>query len=152
MIRIIEYTDDNKEAFRILNEEWLTKYFTLEPVDAALLSNPRKYILDTGGMVFFAERNGIILGTVAMIKRGDGLFELGKMAVSEQAQGRGVGSRLLGHCITYAETLQAKKILLYSNTLLAAAIHLYRKFGFVEVPQGPGPYKRSNIKMEKSLG
>ena len=49
--------------------------------------------------------------------------------------------------IKKAKKLGAQKIILYSNTILAPAIELYRKLGFVEVPVD-GPYKRSNIKME----
>ncbi|MFA6469351.1 MAG: GNAT family N-acetyltransferase [Bacteroidota bacterium] len=151
MIVITEYSNAKREAFKLLNEEWLTKYFSLEPVDVALLSDPKKKILDAGGYIFYAEKNGEIVGTVALIKHGDCEFELGKMAVTEKAQGLGIGGALLEHCIAVAREKQAKKILLYSNTTLASAIHLYRKYGFVEVPLEPGPYKRSNIKMEKLL-
>ena len=47
--------------------------------------------------------------------------------------------------------LGATKVILYSNTKLGPAIHLYQKYGFVEVPMGTSEYKRSNIKMEKTI-
>ncbi len=151
MTSIIEYDDTKKSAFITLNEEWLKKYFVVEPVDVVLLSDPKKEIIDKGGQIFFAQVNGEIVGTVALINHGNGAFELGKMAVTEKMQGLGTGKLLLEHCFLFAKTINAKKLLLYSSTKLPSAIHLYRKFGFIEVPLEPGPYKRSNIKMEKVL-
>ena len=50
--------------------------------------------------------------------------------------------------IVKATELKAAKIILYSNTKLGPAIHLYRKYGFIEVPVISSDYKRCNIKME----
>jgi len=55
---------------------------------------------------------------------------------------------MMEFCIARYHELQAKKIILYSNTLLGPAIHLYKKFGFTEVPLTGAIFKRSNIKME----
>jgi ribosomal protein S18 acetylase RimI-like enzyme len=41
---------------------------------------------------------------------------------------------------------------LYSNTRLQSALHLYRKYGFVEIPLPEDcVYDRANIRMELSL-
>jgi hypothetical protein len=45
--------------------------------------------------------------------------------------------------------LKIKKQVLYSNRKLANAIHLYKKYGFYEVPMDSDHYERANIKMEK---
>ena len=47
--------------------------------------------------------------------------------------------------------LQATKLILYSNTKLHPAIHLYKKYGFKEVPLANPESKRANIKMEINL-
>ena len=47
--------------------------------------------------------------------------------------------------------LRAAKLILYSNTQLKPAIHLYKKYGFIEVPLNSSEYQRSNIKMEINL-
>lgn len=151
MVTIIDFTDERKDAFRILNEEWLNKYFSVEPIDAELLSDPKKVILDKGGRIFYAVIDGQIVGTAALINEGNGIFELGKMAVTEAHQGAGIGKKLLEHSLVTAKGIGAKKVILYSNTALASAIHLYRKFGFVEVPLDESQYQRSNIKMEKTV-
>ena len=73
------------------------------------------------------------------------------MAVDEKFQGQKIGNQLLEFCIRKAKELGAKKLILYSNTILGPAIHLYEKYGFKKVPMGNSEYKRSNIKMELNL-
>lgn len=151
MLRIVPYTEERRDDFRLLNEEWLRKYFTLEPLDVELLSQPGQNIIAPGGAVFFAELDGTIVGTAAMIPHGEHVFELGKMAVTEAVQGRGVGAALMERCIAFALEKHAASVILYSNTKLASAIHLYRKYGFVEIPLQKSGYVRTNIMMEKRL-
>jgi ribosomal protein S18 acetylase RimI-like enzyme len=147
-VTILPFSEHLAESFRSLNEEWLNKFFVAEPKDIELLSDPKKTIIDPGGTIFFAEYNGAIVGTVALIPHGAQVLELGKMAVTESAQGLGVGKALLEHCIAYAGKNNAEKLFLYSNTKLGSAIHLYRKYGFVEIPLDESSYVRTNIKME----
>jgi ribosomal protein S18 acetylase RimI-like enzyme len=79
-------------------------------------------------------------------------YELAKMAVTEAYQDKGVGKMLMDYCINEAKKLQAKKITLVSNTKLNAAIHVYKKYGFVEIPLPKEiHYERGNIMMEKKL-
>ena len=116
-----------------------------------MLSQPRKYIIDRGGHIFFAKVNDEIAGTFALMKSAESEYELSKMAVDEKFQGKKIGNQLLEFCIRKAKELEAKKLILYSNTILGPAIHLYEKYGFKEVPMGNSEYKRSNIKMELNL-
>lgn len=150
-IEIIDYSDDMKEAIKILNYEWLEKYFRVEESDIKSLSNPREEIIDKGGFIFYAKLNGQIVGTASLLKKDENLFELGKMAVSEKAQGHKIGTLLLEHCLQVAKEKQIKTLILYSNTQLHSAIHLYRKYGFTEIEMDEGLYDRANIKMEKHL-
>ncbi len=73
------------------------------------------------------------------------------MAVDTNFQGRQTGHKLVQHAIATAKEKGANLLQLYSHSKLGAAIHLYRKFGFVEIPVGNSIYKRSDIKMEKIL-
>ena len=75
-IEIEKWKDKFAKDFIRLSVEWLEKYVSVEPADEALLYHPHKTILDSGGMVFFARRNGENIGTVAMINMGDGVYEL----------------------------------------------------------------------------
>lgn len=150
-IEIIEFSDELAEHIKTLNYAWLEKYFKLEEGDILSLSNPKKYILDKGGFIYFAKLNEEIAGTVSLLYKSDTVYELGKMAVSEKAQGLGIGTILLEHCLNVAKQKKISKLILYSNTLLQPAIHLYRKYGFKEIELEKGLYERANIKMEKCL-
>jgi len=116
-----------------------------------MLSNPKKYVIDNGGFIFFAMVNGEVAGTFALLKQEGNTYELSKMAVGEEYQGKNIGNKIMIFCIEQAKRLEALKLVLYSNTKLGPAIHLYRKYGFYEIPVGNSGYKRSNIKMELTL-
>jgi very-short-patch-repair endonuclease/ribosomal protein S18 acetylase RimI-like enzyme len=150
-IDIIEFRDELAVHFKDLNVAWLQKYFYVEPIDEEMLSYPKKYIIDKGGFIFFAEVNDVIAGTFALMKVEDDGYELSKMTVDEKFQGQKIGNKMMEFAIENIKNLGAKKLILFSNTLLGPAIHLYRKYGFVEVPLENSEYKRSNIRMELAL-
>lgn len=151
IVSIIPFSVDLKEPIKTLNIEWLKKYFKIEPKDEKVLSNPQEEIIDKGGMIFYAKYNGKIVGTVSLIKVTDTVFELSKMAVTDDVQGLGIGKKLLQHCVDIAQEQGIQKIILYSNKGLKPAIHLYERFGFVEVLLEDGVYERADIKMEKII-
>ncbi len=150
-VEIIPFSPDLKEHIKTLNIEWLQKYFKVEEKDELVLSNPQEEIIDKGGMIFYARYNDEIIGTVSLMKVDEITFELSKMAVSDKAQGLGIGNKLLTHCMAVAEENSIKKLILYSNRILHPALHLYEKFGFVEAPLGDVSYERADIKMEKLI-
>ena len=150
-VEIIPFSAESKEPIKTLNKEWLQKYFKVEEQDEIVLSNPQEEIIDKGGLIFYAKYKGEIIGTVSLIKIDRDTFEFSKMAVSDKAQGLGVGNQLLIHCLAVAEKNNIKKLILYSNRKLLPAIHLYEKFGFNEVPLGNVSYERADIKMEKIM-
>ena len=93
------------------------------------------------------------VGACAMIKMEHPKysFELAKMGVRPIAHGKGIGSQLAQAIIQKSIDLGAQYIYLESNTVLAPAINLYRKFGFTEVSDEYTPYSRCNIQMELDL-
>jgi N-acetylglutamate synthase-like GNAT family acetyltransferase len=151
-VEIIPFSPELKEYIKILNLEWLTKYFRVEEKDELVLSNPQEEIIEKGGMIFYAKLNNEIIGTVSLMKINAKTFELSKMAVSDKAQGLGIGNKLLLYAFAKAKENNVKKLILYSNRILSPAIHLYKKFGFVEVFLQEGLYERADIKMEKIIG
>jgi putative acetyltransferase len=153
-IVIREFREGDEGAFRRLNEEWIVLYFRLEPKDEYALSNPRETILDRGGRIFFAERDGSAVGCCALLAMGPGEFEVGKMAVTAMARGCGIGRRLLERVIAEAKAEGAKRLYLETNRALTPAIHLYEAVGFVRIPEElvvPSPYARSDVAMEMWL-
>ena len=150
-IEIIDYTPEFKEYIKTLNVEWLEKYFYVEPFDVIQLSNPQTEIIDKGGFIYYARWNNEIVGTASLLKHDNEVYELGKMAVIPAAQGHFIGNMLIEHCFNMARQKGLKKLILYSNTKLESAIHLYKKYGFKEIYLEEGRYQRSNIKMGKIL-
>lgn len=151
-VTIINFNEKYAKDFAQLNFEWLEKYFYIEAYDKKVLLNPKKYILDDGGYILFALINEKVVGTVALIKRGNDVFELSKMAVTEDYQGLRIGQKLMYACIGYSGRIGAKCLFLDSNTKLAPAIKLYNKVGFKEIPVPKDtPYERCNIRMELYL-
>lgn len=151
-LKILPYQSIFSKAFYELNVEWLETYFYVEEFDKEVLSNPEKYIINPGGHIFFALENKKILGTVALMPYDKNCFELTKMAVDPKERGRGIGQQMIKYCINFSKKQEINKLILYSNTILENAIHIYRKYGFKEIPKEKNsPYKRGNIKMELIL-
>jgi len=148
-IKIISHDAAYAKAFYELNIEWLKTFFYVEPYDEEVLSQPEKYIIDKGGYIFFVLKNTKVVGTVALMPTHEhGILELTKMPVLSEVRGQKIGQRLLQHCIDFGKQKKLNALLLYSNTKLENAIHLYRKYGFKELElEDNSPYKRSDIKM-----
>ncbi|MCB0438458.1 MAG: GNAT family N-acetyltransferase [Mangrovimonas sp.] len=147
------YQSSLSRHFYDLNIEWLKTYFYVEPFDEEVLSKPEKYIINKGGLIFFAFLGNDVIGTVALMPTLEpNTYELTKMAVSPNYRGYKIGQKLMRHCINFAKKNEYKTLLLYSNTKLENAIYIYKKYGFIELPlEVNSPYKRSNIKMKLDI-
>ncbi|WP_215222890.1 GNAT family N-acetyltransferase [Echinicola shivajiensis] len=150
-IRIIDYSPSLQPHFESINKAWIIEHFTLEPIDVAVLEKPQENIIDQGGVIIFAELEGKIVGTVALKCHEEGVYEMTKMGVVPAAQGKKVGWALAQAILSKAESLGAKKVVLYSSRKLTPAINMYRKLGFKEVVPEAGKYSRCDIKMEVDI-
>ena len=152
MAHIIPYRPELAVFFRDLNLEWLEHYFYVEPHDHNLLESSQEIIIDKGGFIFFYEHEGKILGTFALIKLSNKVYELGKMAVASDSRGLGIGQKMMEFCVQFSKNKGWSELLLYSNTKLQNSIYIYKKFGFKEIPLDTNnPYGRGNIKMQLEL-
>jgi GNAT superfamily N-acetyltransferase len=150
-LEIITFDAKYRDDFKRLNVAWLERYFRVEPIDEQVLSSPEREILAGGGEILFARLEGAIVGTVALKPESDGGFELTKMAVDESWQGKGFGKRLLNIACERAKALGAPRIILYSQRSLKAAVTMYAKYGFTELPLIDARYSRCDVKMQKPL-
>ncbi len=149
---IISFAPQYAQNFKELNIAWLQKYFWVEPHDEEVLGKPEKYIIETGGNIFFVKEGETIIGTVALMKIEEGVFELTKMAVTPDSQGKKIGQKLMEHTLQYAREQEWDKLIIYSNRKLENAIYIYKKYGFVEIPiEANNPYSRGDIKMKLEL-
>ena len=148
LLKFIPFESQYSNKFKSLNVEWLKSFFVVEPYDELVLSNPIEQIIDRGGYIFMVIHKRKIIGTFAFIKKEHSVYEFSKMAITPNQRGKGFGNQIVQFVIRFAEQHNWNKLILYSSTLLENSIHLYRKYGFIEVPIDPDiKYARGNIKM-----
>ena len=76
--------------------------FQMESLD--ILQYPQKRVIEPGGHTWFAEHASLgVIGTYAILKKAEGVFEFTKMGVLEQACGIRCGERLLRHVLAESE-------------------------------------------------
>lgn len=130
-LAIREWSDDLAKDFYAINAEWISAMFSLEEKDREILSKPRKTIIDRGGFILFVESAELgVVGTCALMKIEEGVFELTKMGVLERARGRGAGERLLETALARASAMDIETLYLLTSSKCTAAIKLYEKLGF----------------------
>jgi GNAT superfamily N-acetyltransferase len=153
-IAIRQFQPGDAAAFRRLNEEWITRFFRIEPKEESVLADPQKTILGSSGRIFFATDGERCVGCCALIRLNDREFEVAKMAVEPSYQGAGIGRRLLLAAIAEGRNAGARRLYLETNHVLTPAIRLYESVGFKHIPADrivPSQYARADVYMELIL-
>ena len=138
-------------GFRTLNQEWIERYFRLEPKEATVLADPKATILDSGGRIFFAVLDEQWVGCCALRRMSDTEFEVAKMAVKPAFQGAGIGRKLLHAVIEAGRASGARRLYLETKHKLTPAIRLYESMGFRHLAPDdivPSEYARADVYME----
>ena len=148
VVQIIDYDEKYHSDFKKMNLEWLDKYNLTESHDLIVLDDPKGTILDHGGFIWLAKAGDEIVGSAALINEGHGIFELAKMSVTKDWQGKGIGKILIEICLKKAKQIGVKKLILFSNHQLQTALKLYEKYGFKNVEVKDSPFETADVKME----
>jgi putative acetyltransferase len=153
-VTIREFQPGDEICFQALNQEWIERYFRIEPREAVILADPKGTILDTGGRIFLAILDNRCVGCCALRRMSDTEFEVAKMAVTSEHQGAGIGRKLLNAVIEAGRAMGARRLYLETNHRLEPAIRLYESAGFRHLsPEEiiPSPYARADVYMELLL-
>ena len=159
---LVPYEARFARAFATLNYEWIEAYFEVEDEDRLALEDPEGYALRKGGQIYFVVEGDDPVGTVAVVplkerarpseQDGKLVYELAKMAVRPDRQGRGYSHLLMRACIDFARAAGADELMLVTNDILKPALGLYNGAGFVPVERySDTRYERGNLEMRLAL-
>ena len=103
------------------------------------------------GPVWVAMRDGVVLGTVAAVVKGESVFIRG-MAVLPAARGSGDGAKLLQQVEDWAVSARHTRLFLSTTPFLDSAIRLYERSGFRRTDEGlHNLYGTPLFTMEKAI-
>ena len=116
---ILEYTQrlGRDLTFQNLNEE---------------LQNPAKKYTAPEGELLVAVDNSEVLGMIAYHKLSEDCCEMKRLYVKPACRGMKLGEKLIAELLRHAKRAGYKEMVLDTIIPLQSAIHLYKKFGFVE--------------------
>ncbi len=152
-MEIVAYEPRYKEDFVRLNTQWLTRFYWVESFDQYAMDHVEE-LIEQGAMAFFAlDNKKEVIATCMAMPLEENTWEICKLAAKNQYTGTGAGSAVLKSAMNYAEQHGAKKEVLISCRGLKPAIHLYKKFGFKEVPYRKEFWKseKADIEMEREV-
>jgi ribosomal protein S18 acetylase RimI-like enzyme len=90
-----------------------------------------------GGRLWVAEREGRVVGCVAVVPASPGVGQLRWFLVEPAARGCGLGKRLLEEAVSFCRQAGYGSVILWTVSALTAAA-LYRSAGFCKVEERPG--------------
>ena len=86
---------------------------------------------------WIADIDGVQVGSVFLVRHTDDVAKLRLLLVDPAGRGQGLGKRLVGECIAFAQACGYRKITLWTQSILLAARKIYQDAGFVLVATEP---------------
>ena len=150
-VRLVADIEATAELFRA--------YASSLPIDLAyqdfeseLASLPGRYGPPTGELLMARNGQGHPVGCVGLRQLDPTLCEMKRLYVSPQGRGLGLGKAFIAAIIEIATKLGYQEMRLDTLSTMDAAISLYQKAGFVEIPPYFETPLEDNIFMSRTLG
>jgi DNA-binding MarR family transcriptional regulator/GNAT superfamily N-acetyltransferase len=86
---------------------------------------------------WIADIDGAAVGSVFLVRHSDDIAKLRLLLVDPAGRGQGLGRRLVGECVGFAQVCGYRKITLWTQSILVAARAIYQDAGFVLVATEP---------------
>ena len=86
---------------------------------------------------WIAEMDGENAGSAFVVKKSETEARLRLLLIEPKARGLGLGKRLVDECIEFARQAGYRKLVLWTDSVLTAARHIYEKAGFRLVESEP---------------
>jgi N-acetylglutamate synthase-like GNAT family acetyltransferase len=79
---------------------------------------------------WIAEADGRRIGCVMCVDAGEGVARLRLLLVTPDGRGHGAGSALVDACLDFARGCGYRSMVLWTNSVLESARHIYQRAGF----------------------
>lgn len=145
--------DDANEISKVLHESFaeFKQFYTDEAFAATTIAPVEVLQRMQEGIAWVAVRDNNVVGTVAVVQKGEALYIRG-MGVLPEARGLKTGWKLLEIIEKHASQKKYKKLLLSTTPYLPSALTLYKKFGFKRIGEMDNSFFGTLIfRMEKTL-
>ena len=126
-----QYIDSVKELI-IEYTKFLNRNLDFQGLDEELKDLKSKYTGDEGEIIVALSDNNIVMGCVAYHRLNDSSCEMKRLFVKPDFRKLKLGEKLISEIIKHAKSKNYKEMFLDTIEPLKVAIHLYKKFGFVE--------------------
>lgn len=133
-IKIVDGTNHIAEVRKLIIEytKFLGRDLSFQSIDAELADLREKYAPPAGRLLCAQIDDGTITGCVAYHRHNSERCEMKRLFVREDYRDLHVGRMLIEAILHSAQSDGYREMVLDTITSLQGAIHLYKKFGFVE--------------------
>lgn len=99
--------------------------------------------------IWIAERGDALVGCIAIVAASEQTAQLRWFLVDPSARGTGLGKMLLGQAVAFSEECGYDEIILWTESVLTTAAHLYQSAGFRKTESKPGRMGGKDVIEEK---